>query len=356
MTTRLVAAVAILSGKFIMYSVTHKRKIGIQVGCSAVDRKEVGVQCSRSKGSYGRQKPEKEILTYDDLLQNYLWDKDFTFEWLKGEKMIARNRICEICKCDMKWVACSDRGDGYVWECRRQIGRKRHRTERSIRDGSWFEQANLSVEEVIKFSYWWCQGLQQWQIRQLGLGSHAVVDWDMFCLELCEVTIFENCEKLGGPRKVVQIDESKIGKRKYHRGHVVEGQWVFGGIEEDSRKCFIVTVENRSEETLVKHIQEWIEPGTTIVSDCWKGYVNLGKYGYVHETVNHSVEFVSPDGFDTNKIEGHWRQLKVNLPTHGRKKEHYSSYLAEFIWRYVHRGEDLFKVFVKDVASVYKFE
>ena len=79
MPTRLVAAVAILSGKFIMYSVTHKRKIGIQVGCSAVDRKEVGVQCSRSKGSYGRQKPEKEILTYDDLLQNYLWDKDFAF-------------------------------------------------------------------------------------------------------------------------------------------------------------------------------------------------------------------------------------------------------------------------------------
>ena len=45
----------------------------------------------------------------------------------------------------------------------------------------------------------------------------------MFCRELCEVTLFENREKLGGPGKVVQIDESKIGKRKYHRGHVVEG-------------------------------------------------------------------------------------------------------------------------------------
>jgi len=44
----------------------------------------------------------------------------------------------------------------------------------------------------------------------------------MFCRELCEVALFENREKLGGPGKVVQIDESKIGKRKYHRGHVVE--------------------------------------------------------------------------------------------------------------------------------------
>ena len=71
------------------------------------------------------------------------------------------------------------------------------------------------------------------------------------------------------------------------------------------------------------------------------------------------MEFVSPDGFDTNKIEGQWtewRQLKVNVPTHGRKKEHYSSYLAEFIRRYDHRGEDLFKEFLKDVASVYKLE
>ena len=49
--------------------------------------------------------------------------------------------------------------------------------------------------------------------------------------------------KIGGPGKTVQIDESKIGKRNYHRGHHVEGQWVFGGIEEGSQKCVIVLVE-----------------------------------------------------------------------------------------------------------------
>ena len=91
----------------------------------------------------------------------------------------------------------------------------------------------------------------------------------MFCRELCEVVLFKKREKLGGPGKIVEIDESKIGKRKYHRGHVVEGQWVFGRIEVDSRKCFIVTVEDRTEATLIAHIQDWIEPGTTIiVSEC----------------------------------------------------------------------------------------
>ena len=51
-------------------------------------------------------------------------------------------------------------------------------------------------------------------------------------------SLFENSEKLGGEGKIVQIDESKFGKRKYHRGHHVEGQWVFGVIEEDRKEVF----------------------------------------------------------------------------------------------------------------------
>ena len=172
---------------------------------------------------------------------------------------------------------------------------------------------------MSKFTYWWCQDLTQWQIKQqLELGSHAAVDWDIFGREVCEVALFDGREKIEGPGTLVKIDESKIGKRKYHRGYFVEGQWVFGGIEEDSRKCFIAVVEDRKEETLLNLIKKWIEPGTTI-SDCWKEYVNLSKHGDIHKTVNQSVEFVNEEGFQTNKIEDHWRQMKARLPTQGRK-------------------------------------
>ena len=57
-----------------------------------------------------------------------------------------------------------------------------------------------------------------------------------------------------------------------------------------------------------------------------------------------------------NKQEGHLRQMKVNLPTHGRKKEHYLSCLAEFIGWCVNCGNYLCKIFLKDVAGVYKLE
>ena len=71
----------------------------------------------------------------------------------------------------------------------------------------------------------------------------------MFCREVCLATIEKKTEKIGGGGKRVQIDESKVGKRKHHRGHYTEGQWVFGGIEQDSRKCFIESVEGKNSYT-----------------------------------------------------------------------------------------------------------
>ena len=163
--------------------------------------------------------------------------------------------------------------------------------------------------------------------------------------------------KIGGAGKIVQIDESKVGKRKYHRGHRVEGQWVFGGIEAETRKCYLVPVKDRSESTLMRIIKKWIEPGSLIVSDCWKSYGKLSQNGYTHETVNHSEEFVNEKGFHINKQDGHWRQMKTTLPIFRARKEHFSSSLAEFMWRYKHKNSNTFKIFLRDVKELaYKVE
>jgi hypothetical protein len=65
--------------------------------------------------------------------------------------------------------------------------------------------------------------------------------------------------RIGGEGVVVQIDESKFGKRKVagnRRGHRVEGAWVFGGVEKagnafGNNKFFCTVVENRTAETLL---------------------------------------------------------------------------------------------------------
>jgi hypothetical protein len=52
--------------------------------------------------------------------------------------------------------------------------------------------------------------------------------------------------------KIVEIDESKFGKRKYHRGARREGQWMFGGVEQGNvEHMFLEVVLDRTKETLI---------------------------------------------------------------------------------------------------------
>ena len=93
----------------------------------------------------------------------------------------------------------------------------------------------------------------------------------------------------------VEIDESKFGKRKYNRGRVVDGHWVFGGMERTTGECFLVEVEHRDTATLLPIIQQHIRPGSIVYSDEWSSYQSLNAAtGLVHNTVNHSLHFVDP--------------------------------------------------------------
>ncbi|CAI6354922.1 unnamed protein product [Macrosiphum euphorbiae] len=140
-------------------------------------------------------------------------------------------------------------------------------------------------------------------------------------------------QKIGGEGKTVEIDESKFGRRKYHRGHRVEGQWVFGGVERETGKSFLIPVERRDKETLLVIIKDWILPGTLIMSDCWKSYDCLKDEGYTHLTVNHSIEFKNPDtGAHTNNVEGMWRHAKASMSQYCRKKRFYAGYLAKYMF------------------------
>jgi len=105
---------------------------------------------------------------------------------------------------------------------------------------------------------------------QLRLSSKTLTDWASFCREVTYDAMVVRKVQIGGYGHTVEIDESKFGRRKHHRGHRVEGQWVFGGYERETGNCFMVPVENRNAATLLAVIKEWIKPGTTIISDCWK--------------------------------------------------------------------------------------
>jgi len=99
-------------------------------------------------------------------------------------------------------------------------------------------------------------------VHELGISHTTVVDLYNFCREVCSVVLQKQSEQIGGPGKMVEIDESKFGKRQYNRSKRVDGCWIFGGIERDSKppKCFFVTVSARFAQTLIPLIKHWILP------------------------------------------------------------------------------------------------
>lgn len=105
----------------------------------------------------------------------------------------------------------------------------------------------------------------------------------------------------------MEIDECKIGLRKYKRGRVVEGSWVLGMIVCGKLENFRIEIcpnIKRDQETLIELVKKHIELGTEIHKDMWKGYLNFKDHGYEHLSVNDSKNFVNPDtGAYTQNIE-----------------------------------------------------
>ncbi|KAG0421205.1 hypothetical protein DMUE_6305, partial [Dictyocoela muelleri] len=149
----------------------------------------------------------------------------------------------------------------------------------------------------------------------------------------------ENLEKIGGPNVIVEIDETKIGKRKYHRGHHVEGVWVLGMVERtDKRRIIVIDIEKRDAATLTSLVRKYVRQGSIIFSDCWRGYNSLREYGYIHFTVNHSRNFVDPlTNVHTNTIEGNWCALKRLIPIRCRTRILVKLYLVRYM---IVRNED----------------
>ena len=189
----------------------------------------------------------------------------------------------------------------------------------TLRANTWFNEARISLKKSLFLVYSFVHQLSYKDtIRETSIeerndkilvtSSETVCDYKRYCRDVCYNIVSEiSCKQIGGPGFTVEIDESKFGKNKYHRGRHVEGQWVFGGICRETREIFLVTVEKRDSATLIPIILQRIKEGTTIMSDCWKSYNVLSELDYQHLTVNHQYNFVDPDTLaHTQNVENLW--------------------------------------------------
>lgn len=249
-------------------------------------------------------------------LGQIFFNEDECIAFLLSKNVLYNSVICSSCSSEMK-LEIARRS----LRCRRKSCRK----EESIRKYSFFFVHKLPCSVILHIGYLWLSKVSiSSAISITGSSSHTVCNFYNYFRELVAESLdAEDCV-IGGDGIIVEIDETKLGTRKYNRGHRVDGVWVVGGIEKIVEgKIFIAKVEDRSQRSLLKLILEHVRPGSIIHTDMWKGYNGLDRCTrYEHLTVNHSENFKDPHtGVHTNTIEGTWNGLKMQIKPRNRTSE-----------------------------------
>jgi hypothetical protein len=266
-----------------------------------------------------------EVTIFD--LHDILFDEQRCFEYLRDRGIFYASRVCSDCMTEMSYLV-SKR----IFRCPKAHFRK----EIGIRKNSFFEGLRLPMNKTMLTAFLWIKKTPPAvAVSMTGLSEHTIVDMYRYFRELVSSCVQEEGDVIGGDGVVVEIDESKLGKRKFHRGHHVDGVWVLGGVERTTqRRAFMVAVNDRSSETLQREILAHVAQGSIVHTDLWRGYFSLASLGYTHCTVNHSLFFKDPiTGIHTNTIEGTWCGLKINIAPRNRGWDGIEERLNEFIWR-----------------------
>jgi hypothetical protein len=148
------------------------------------------------------------------------------------------------------------------------------RVERSISSHTFFSGSRLSFNEILLLGKLWLDKVSvDSAISFTGHSPNTVVTFWRHFRQLVASTLELEDTIIGGPGIIVQVDESKLGRRKYNRGHRVEGIWILVGVEiSEARRVFIIPVEFRNEETIKAVVRSHVLPGSRIQTDLWKGY------------------------------------------------------------------------------------
>jgi transposase len=147
----------------------------------------------------------------------------------------------------------------------------------------------------------------------------------------------------------IEMDESYFGgARKGQRGRGARGKSIVFGLLERDGRVYTKVVESVSAQTLLTHIENHTRKGSVYYTDAFRGYQSLQRFGK-HLVVNHSKEFVNKRTKNhINGIEGFWSYAKHILYNYrGVSRYHFPMYLKEIEYRYNHRKENVFKLFLQ---------
>lgn len=109
------------------------------------------------------------------------------------------------------------------------------------------------------------------------------------------------------------------------------------GIMQRGGDVYCHLIKKMDSRTLAALVRLVVEENSTVYTDKWRGFTDLGINGYTHKDINHSESYSDKNGVHINGIETFWSYAKRRLGKfNGIARTTLALHVKECEWRYNH--------------------
>ena len=142
-------------------------------------------------------------LSIIDVAAYMAGDTSELVNFLQQKHLLASSMACSRCTLQMVLGQKSDISDGTIFRC------GSCKTTKSLRAGSFFSKSKLTLQLWFVLLYWW---VREYPVtaaaEEAKVGRDSAINVYQWLREVCSAKLLQTSIQLGGPGKIVQIDES----------------------------------------------------------------------------------------------------------------------------------------------------
>ncbi len=295
-------------------------------------------------------------------MTDFIIDEDFPCSQFEFENRFNSEQACRDYLANMKWpngFHCRNCGHQEYWISARGLYIcTRCESPNSLTAGTVMHGTKKPLTYWFKAMWWFTtrkSGVNAINLKDLlGLGSYQTA-W-LWLHKLRRCTIREGRERLSGN---VEVDEFVVGgQQPGKRGRGANGKTiVVAAVEKEDKKLGRIrlqVVPDYSGDVLKQCVTTNVLPGSTIISDGWKGYSFLDDSSYSHNQVvaAHTAkkESVLPG---VHLVASLVKRLILGTFQGRFDPKHLQSYLDEYVFRFNRRrSRNIGKKFMRIAEQV----
>lgn len=268
----------------------------------------------------------------------------FSLRWPEGFR-------CPRCNGDKAWPV-----RGVFYEC----GSCRYQA--SITTGTIFQGTRTPLTVWFR-AIWWVTSQKNGSSalglkRILGLGSYETA-WT-WLHKLRRAMVRPGRERLTG---TIEVDETYLGglEEGLHGRQTEEKALIVVAAQEDGKgigRVRMKRIPDASSENLHSFIEDFMEPGSTLRTDGWSGYVGLTTKGYKHEIIiiRKTKQTASDLLPRVHRVVSLLKRWLMGTHQGAVSHEHLDYYLDEFTFRFnrrksYHRGKLFYRLLQQAVQT-----